>query len=87
MRAFYLATLETQEQKNRFDYLYRKYSELMYKVALSITQSCDLAEDAVHETFLQVINEIDILRMDNEKELKSYLYIITRERTIDFLRK
>ena len=29
----------------------------------------------------------DTLRIDNERALKSYLYIVTRERSIDFLRK
>lgn len=87
MLVFYLAALETQEEKNRFEYIYRKYADFMYKIAFSITHSHDLTEDAVHDTFLQVIHEINILRMDNEKELKSYLYIITYERTIDFLRK
>ena len=33
------------------------------------------------------MKEIDSLRIDNEKSLQSYLYILTRERTIDFLRK
>ena len=40
-----------------------------------------------HETFVQLLKEIDSLRIDNEKSLQSYLYILTRERTIDFLRK
>ena len=44
-------------------------------------------KNAVHETFVQLLKEIDSLRIDNEKSLQSYLYILTRERTIDFLRK
>ena len=36
---------------------------------------------------MQIIKEIDSLRLENETELKSYLFLITRERTIDFLRK
>ena len=36
---------------------------------------------------VQLLKEIDSLRIDNEKSLQSYLYILTRERTIDFLRK
>lgn len=38
-------------------------------------------------SFVQLLKEIDSLRIDNEKSLQSYLYILTRERTIDFLRK
>lgn len=36
---------------------------------------------------MQLLRETDTLRIDNERALKSYLYIVTRERSIDFLRK
>lgn len=52
-----------------------------------IIKNPTLAEDAVHETFVQLLREIDTLRIDSERALKSYLYIVTRERSIDFLRK
>lgn len=87
MLTFYLAVIEIPEQKDKFEYVYKHYFDFMYKTAYSITRVPDLAEDAVHETFLQIIEEIDFLRVNNEKELKSYLYILTRARTIDLLRK
>lgn len=87
MFAFYLASLETDEQVAKFEYIYKKHFNLMWKTAFSITHDSNYAEDAVHEAFLQIIKEIDVLRLENEKELKSYLFLITRERTIDFLRK
>ena len=68
-------------------YIYRKYYRFMLRTASSIIRDSSLAEDAVHETFVQLLKEIDSLRIDNEKSLQSYLYILTRERTIDFLRK
>lgn len=85
--AFYLASLETDEQVAKFEYIYKKHFNFMWKTAFSITHDSNYAEDAVHEAFLQIIKEIDVLRLENEKELKSYLFLITRERTIDFLRK
>ena len=72
---------------NKFEYIYHKYYRFMLRTASSIIQDSSLAEDAVHETFVQLLKEIDSLRIDNEKSLQSYLYILTRERTIDFLRK
>jgi len=35
----------------------------------------------------RLLRGIDTLRIDNERALKSYLYMVTRERSIDFLRK
>ena len=87
MLALYLAALETDEQAAKFEYIYNQYFNFMWKTAFSIAHDSNYAEDAVHETFLQIIKEIDLLRLENEKELKSYLFLITRERTIDFLRK
>lgn len=87
MLAVYLAALETDAQAAKFEYIYKRYFSFMWKTAFSITHDSNYAEDAVHEVFLQIIKEIDSLRLENETELKSYLFLITRERTIDFLRK
>ena len=87
MLVFYLAAIDSDENKNKFEYIYHKYYRFMLRTASSIIRDSALAEDAVHETFVQLLKEIDSLRIDNEKSLQSYLYILTRERTIDFLRK
>ena len=83
----YMAMLETAEQKDKIAYIYENYAGMMYHVAIGVVGEHYLAEDAVHETFVQLLREIDTLRIDNERALKSYLYIVTRERSIDFLRK
>ena len=54
----------------------------MYKVAYELTKDQRLAEDAVHETMVNIIEDIDTIRMDNPKELKSYLYLVTKSKTI-----
>lgn len=87
MIGYYLALVENESQKDKFEKLYYKYKGMMYKVAFDVTKSRDLAEDVVHEAFLQIIDELDNIRIDNPKELKAYLCIITRNRAIDFLRK
>ena len=87
MLLLYLATIEDLEQKNKFEYIYRNYFQFMCQTAYAVIRTPDLAEEAVHETFLQILKEIDTLRIDSKSELKSYLYILTRERSIDFLRR
>ena len=87
MLVFYLAALDSDDNKNKFETIYRKYYRFMLHTAAGIIKNPTLAEDAVHETFVQLLREIDTLRIDNERALKSYLYIVTRERSIDFLRK
>lgn len=87
MLLFYLTFIEDSAQKQKFETIYQTYRGMMYRVSLSVTKDKDLAEDAVHEAFVQIINEIDTIRTDNEKELSTYLYIITKNRAVDFLRK
>ena len=85
MLVFYLAALDSDDDKNNFEYIYRKYYRSMLHTAAGIIKHPTLAEDAVHETFVQLLRGIDTLRIDNERALKSYLYMVTRERSIDFL--
>lgn len=87
MLVFYLASLDSDTEKDKFEYIYRKYYLFMLRTASTIIKNSSLAEDAVHETFIQILKEIDDIRIENEKILKSYLYIVTRERTIDYIRK
>lgn len=74
MLVFYLAAIDNDESKNKFEYIYHKYYRFMLRTASSIIRDSSLAEDAVHETFVQLLKEIDSLRIDNEKSLQSYLY-------------
>ena len=78
MLVFYLAALDSDDDKNKFEYIYRKYYRFMLHTAAGIIKNPTLAEDAVHETFVQLLRGIDTLRIDNERALK---------RSIDFLRK
>lgn len=87
MLAFYVAMLDTEEQKDKFTEIYSTYYGMMYQVARTITHDDRLAEDALHETFLSLIRDIDIVRTDNPKQLAYYLRMITRNRTVDFMRK
>ena len=87
MLVFYLTALDTEAQKRKFESVYTTYYPMMLKTAVSILKDQTLAEDAVHETFLQILGEIDTLRIENPPQLKAYLYLLTRERTIDLLRR
>lgn len=73
MLVFYLAALDSDDDKNKFEYIYRKYYRFMLHTAAGIIKNSSLAEDAVHETFVQLLRGIDTLRIDNERALKSYL--------------
>ena len=87
MLMIYLSLLETEEQKNKFEMIYHKYAGLMYHEACAVTKDHFLAEDVIHETFLQLIRIIDDVRVDNSKELAQFIKIITHSRAVDYVRK
>lgn len=74
MLFIYLAMIDDDTQRSKFEYIYHTYYGMMYKVAYELTKDQRLAEDAVHETMVNIIEDIDTIRMDNPKELKSYLF-------------
>ena len=87
MLAFYVSMLDTEEQKDKFAEIYTTYYGMMYQVARSITRDDKRAEDALHETCLALIEDIDSIRTDNAKQLAFYLRMVTRNRSVDFMRK
>ena len=76
-----------EDPRRKLEWIYRNYSGFIYHEALRITRDHYLAEDAVNETFLQLIHIIDDIRMNSPKELAKFIQIVARNRTIDYIRK
>ena len=70
MLGFYLALLDTAEDKSRFEELYLTYRQDMYKTAFAVLRSPQSAEDAVHEAFMIVIGKLN--------KISAYLIIIVK---------
>ena len=70
-----------------FEHIYTKYRGLMFYTAKGVLQDSYLAEDAVHETFLDIIRIIDSIRANNEKELSQFLRVLTHHKAVDMVRK
>lgn len=87
MLAFYLSMLETQEDKDKFEYYYKTYRKSMYKVAFGILHNKYDTEDAVHEAFLCIANNLDKISTLSVPKLKSYFVIIIRNASLDIYRR
>lgn len=72
MLTFYISMLETEEQQDKFSYIYQNYVGFMYHVAKEVVKEHYLAEDVVHETFLQLIRIIDKVHIDDELTLRAF---------------
>lgn len=87
MLSFYLSLLETQEDRDKFEYLYKRYSPLLKHVAYQKLQDDQLAEDAVHNAFLNIIKGFCEIDDPAGHKARHFLVIVTERAAIDILRK
>lgn len=83
----YLALIETEEEKRKFERIYMDYRQTMYFAAYRILQNVHTAEDAVHQAFLRVIDHLDKINEKDCHKTRGFLVIITEHVAIDMYRK
>ncbi|BCJ94043.1 hypothetical protein acsn021_16120 [Anaerocolumna cellulosilytica] len=83
----YLAMIDSDEEQSKFEQLYNTYRQTMFYTANNILKDTYLAEDAVHQAFLRIINHIDKIEEVKSGRTKSFVVIITENIAIDMYRK
>ncbi len=68
-----------------FDTLYQRYVKKILGKSLSMLNSLEEAEDAVHDIFMKVLMKIS--KYDNRSKFSTWLYSITYNHCIDIIRK
>ena len=87
MLILYLGVLETEEEKDKFEQLYTSHKRFIYSVAYDYMSDLSLVEDAVHNTFLKLINYLDKVNEVNSPETKTFIGIVAKSVCKDMLRK
>lgn len=87
MLGFYLSMVDTPEDKYKVEQLYNKYKNTMYYTAKRILQDDYLAEDAVHQAFMNIIKNLDAIGDVSCPQTSSYCVISCRRVAIDILRR
>ncbi|MBT9173622.1 MAG: ECF RNA polymerase sigma factor SigM [Syntrophomonadaceae bacterium] len=83
MIAIYLAVIHTEQDKNKFEILYTTYRKLMFYIANQILKDEYLAEDAIHQAFLKIIENLDKIENVHCHKTKSYIVIMVRNNAIN----
>ena len=83
----YLSAIEAPEQKSKFEQLYHTYKNLIFYVAKNILADDFLAEDAVHETFLRILKNLDKISDADCHKTKAFIVIVAENIAIDLYRK
>ena len=83
----YLEAIGTEEEKTKFGRIYIKYRKIMFYTAERILNDRHMAEDAVHQAFLRIINHMEKIDEADCHKTKAFLVIITEHIAIDIYRK
>ena len=86
MLVYYLQTIESEEDKSKFERIYYRYRKLMFHVAMKILNNDADAEDAVHQAFVSVIENLNKVGVPELPETRCYVVTITERKAIDILR-
>lgn len=87
MLMFYLALLDTVEERLKISDLYENHKNRLKAVALSMTHNQSMAEDAVHNTFLSIIKHKKKIFSMNEIDFFKWSVIVVKAKCIDLLRR
>ena len=87
MLALYMSLLEDERDKDRFRRLYDKHYNKMMQVAKRYFPGDQAAEDAVHESFLKIIENFSKISEISCEELEPYIVTIVKNASIDMLRR
>ncbi|MGB3851295.1 MAG: RNA polymerase sigma-70 factor [Tunicatimonas sp.] len=74
-----------QGDERAFQEMFYAYKDRLFSYCYRFTKSEELAEEIIHDALLKVWN--DRHRLDLEKPLAGYLYTITRNLSLNFLKK
>ena len=77
MLRFYLTLVDGEEEKGKFERIYRQYKNLMLSCAYSILNDESLAEDAVHDAFLRILKNLDKIDESDFPRTRGFVVVIT----------
>ncbi len=82
----YLQMIGSEEERAFFERLYLEYRQLMFYVARRLLPSDADAEDAVHQAFLSIIENLKNFSDIKCPETKAFCVLVTENKAIDILR-
>ena len=76
----YLAMIDSPEDQSKFERVYHKYRYLMLHIAKQILHNHHDAEDAVHQAFVAIIENIEKISDVDSPKTRSFVVIITERK-------
>ena len=87
MLALYLALCSNKEQRDKIEYIYNHYFDIMSYEVRKYVEDIFVTRDIVHEAMKGLIKRCDYIPEVNGVPLKTYAVAAARNSAIDYLRK
>jgi RNA polymerase sigma-70 factor (ECF subfamily) len=82
-----LISAHQQGQSGAFEAIYDRFKDYVYRVALYVTRNSSDAEEAVQETFLDVLRALPRYRIEGPARFETWLYRVTVNRCRSRMRR
>ena len=82
-----LQMIDTPEERTKMEYLYNKYGTIMFRAAKKILNNDHDAEDAVHQAFVKVAENMKKIQDPDCPKTRALLVTIVENKAIDQYRK
>ena len=87
MLSTYISMVDTPTEKELIAQLYNAYKQFMYNISMSLLGNKEDAEDAVQDSFVRIIKNLDKIQNPYSRKTKSYITVITKNIGLDHLKK
>lgn len=87
MLAFYMAIIDDEDDKAKFEILYNRYKKRMVSTAFSVLKNKEDAEDAVHDTFIKIARNMHAIGNPDSAETLSYVLKAVKNTAINLSKK
>lgn len=83
----YMTLIDSDEEQSKFEQIYHKYKGLMFYIANGILQNEHDAEDAVHQAFIKIAENMKKIGEVDCPKTKGFIVTIVENKAIDLYRK
>ena len=87
MLGIYLALIDSEEDKIKFQKIYEGYRKQMWYTAKEIQQDNNLAEDALHDAFLGMAKIFPKIKDFDENSMRAYALTCSRNAALKYIKK
>lgn len=87
MLALCLMTIRDEDERNRFELIYRENFSLMYHIALQILGQPQEAENAVHDAFVSLAEHYEKYQTLSAEKMTGLAVTIVKNRSLNILRE